>query len=126
MTPVLVLMVGIGGAVGAYARYSCAGWIYARVGTGFPWGTLTVNIIGSFLLGSMLPLLEAHDASPAIHAFVTVGCIGAFTTFSTFAYESVTLLRDLQRGRAAAYMIASVGLGLLAIVVGLLTSRTLL
>jgi fluoride exporter len=118
MTPVLVVMIGLGGAAGAYARFRLSGWVYVRAGTGFPWGTLAVNLAGSFALGLLLPLLDARAVEPGIRALVMVGCIGAFTTFSTFAYEAVMLMRQAQRLRAAVYVACSIGLGLLAIVAG--------
>jgi fluoride exporter len=125
MTPVLVLMIGVGGAAGAYARFWFSGWVYARAGTDFPWGTLSVNLAGSFVLGLLLPLLDGGTVDPAIRAFVSVGCIGAFTTFSTFAYDAVMLLREAQRLRAATYVACSIGFGLVAIVAGLAISHSI-
>ncbi len=116
----LILMVALGGALGAWARYHVAGWIYNRAGAEFPWGTLTVNVAGSFLLGILLPTLVSPPSMTPGRAFVEVGCIGAFTTFSTFAFEAVTLIEAGQPRRAALYVLASLGLGLGAIVLGLL------
>jgi len=116
----LILMVAMGGALGAWARYQVSGWIYNRAGAEFPWGTLTVNVSGSFLLGILLPTLVSSPAMTPGRAFLEVGCIGAFTTFSTFAFEAVTLIEAGQPRRAALYVLASLGLGLGAIVLGLL------
>jgi len=125
-TPVLPLMIGLGGMAGAYARYRVSGWVHGRAGGAFPWGTLAVNLSGSFVLGLLLPLLEAVAPLAPIHAFVTIGCIGAFTTFSTFAYEAFTLLEAGRRALAGAYVAASLGLGLLCIAAGLAVGRLVL
>ena len=113
----LLLCIALGGGAGAYARYRLSRAIYARAGRRFPWGTLAVNLAGSFALGLVLPQL-ASDASP-LRALVTVGFLGAFTTFSTFAAEAVALLEDGRRRRAAGYVAASLVLGLAAIASGL-------
>lgn len=135
MTPTLLIAIALGGACGAAARVTLSSLVQRRAGRRFPWGTLSVNVAGSILLGFVLPLLQrfapvppgteplaAMDllgpASP-IRAFITVGCIGAFTTFSTFAVEAVGLLREQGRFRAAAYIAASVLLGLAGIATGL-------
>jgi fluoride exporter len=123
---VLLLMIGLGGVVGTYARYQLAGWVYARTGTAFPWGTLAVNMAGSFALGLVLPLLEAPDASLALRSLVTVGFLGAFTTFSSFAYEAVMLMQEGRRSRTVAYVASSLVLGLLCIAVGLMIGQKLL
>jgi CrcB protein len=119
-------MIGLGGMLGAYARYRLSGWVYARTGADFPWGTLAVNLCGSFVLGFLLPLLERLEPALALRGFVYVGLIGAFTTFSTFAYEAVMLLLDGERLRAGLYVAASLGLGLLSIAAGLQLGHILL
>jgi len=119
-------MIGLGGVMGTYARYQLSGWVYARTGTAFPWGTLAVNMAGSFALGLVLPLLEAPDASLALRGLVTVGFLGAFTTFSSFAYEAVMLMQEGRRSRTLAYVASSLGLGLLCIAVGLMIGQKLL
>lgn len=89
------LLVATGGALGAMARYGLSGWI-SNAGSGrFPYGTLAVNIIGSFIIGFFLTLAyERFSWSPDLRIFFTVGFLGAFTTFSTFSYETVELLRE--------------------------------
>lgn len=119
-------MIGLGGAAGAYGRYRFSGWVHVRTGADFPWGTLAVNLTGSFLLGLLLPLLDMQAPLTAVHGFLTVGCIGAFTTFSTFAYEAVMLIEEGQRLRAALYIAASLGLGLLSLAAGLWLGHILL
>ena len=113
---VLLLCVALGGAAGAYARYRLSRAVYARAGHSFPWGTLAVNLAGSFALGLVLPHL-AGGATP-LRALVAVGFLGAFTTFSTFAAEAVALLEERRWGRAAGYVAASLALGLAAIAAG--------
>jgi fluoride exporter len=122
----LILMVALGGALGAWARYQVSGWVFNRAGAEFPWGTLTVNVSGSFLLGLLLPLLGSSLSLTPGRAFVEVGCIGAFTTFSTFAFEAVTLIESGESRRAALYVLASLGLGLGAIVLGFLIAARIL
>jgi fluoride exporter len=119
------LWLALGGALGGAARYSLSGLVARRVGETFPWGTLAVNVIGSFALGLLLPVLDAHGPLTSIHALLTVGFLGAFTTFSTFAYEAVMLLQEGERARAGLYVCASLGLGLITITAGLLLGRML-
>lgn len=119
----LLLMVGVGGLVGTWARYQIGGVVYARFGSDFPWGTLTVNVLGSFVLGLLLPLFDARAPLTPLRALITVGCIGAFTTFSSFAYEAAMLISSGERRRAGVYAAASVILGLVSLVAGLLLGR---
>jgi fluoride exporter len=114
----LLLAIFAGGAAGTLARYHLSGWMYARLDATFPWGTLSVNLTGSFALGLVAPLFDGQPRS-SLAGLVVVGGIGAFTTFSTFAYEAVMLMRDGEPRRAAAYVAASTGLGLLSAAAGL-------
>lgn len=102
---------------GAYARFRIATAIHARTGHRFPWGTLAVNLLGSLLLGLAVASLDLA-ARPALRGAITVGFVGALTTFSTFAAETVALLQEGRRLRAAVYVTASVGMGLAAIAAG--------
>lgn len=118
------LAVGLGGLMGAMLRYGLSGWVYARWGVGFPYGTLVVNVLGCFGLGFLMPLLEEKLlVGPAWRAFWTIGLLGAFTTFSTFSYETLMLLRDGSDGLAALNVAVSVALGLLAAYTGLVQGR---
>jgi fluoride exporter len=114
----LLLAVAVGGGAGALGRYLCTRWIHARTGTAFPWGTLAVNVLGSFLLGLLLPLLATSEVAAPLRAFTTVGLLGSFTTFSTFASETVRLLEQKQKVRALIYVAASLLLGLLSVATG--------
>jgi len=97
-------MIGFGGDDGALARYGLSGWIQSLSGSTFPLGTMAVNVLGSFLLGLTLPLFESLAWSAEIRTMVTMGFLGAFTTYSTFSYEAVVLLEGGEWGRGGAYM----------------------
>lgn len=115
----LLLYIAVGGALGAVARYGVGGLVYQGVRTGFPWGTLVVNVLGSLMLGLVLKLFQGTTASPELRAAVTIGLLGAFTTFSTFTYETVALLEHGEWSAAGAYTLGSVILGLTAVFAGL-------
>lgn len=113
-----LLLVAVGGALGALARYLVAGGcqlVAANHGSLFPYGTLVVNVVGCFCLGTIAVLLsERLLVSPVWRFAVTVGFFGAFTTFSTYGFETMTLLQDGQWRAAALNVLASNGVGLLA------------
>jgi fluoride exporter len=113
---VTVLWVALGAAIGAPARYLTDRAVQSRHDSVFPWGTLTVNLVGSFVLG-LLAALGAH-LDPALAAAVGVGFCGALTTYSTFGYEVLRLLED--RARLAALTDVAVSLvgGLAAVALG--------
>jgi CrcB protein len=107
----MLLAVALGGALGAVGRYFVISWVGHRLKTDFPLGTLAVNISGSFALGLLIGLMaNAWAPAPEIRAFATVGILGAFTTFSTFALDVAFLAERHRSGLAAAYALASVGL----------------
>jgi fluoride exporter len=116
---VLIIMVAAGGAIGTWLRYRVTAAVHARAGNAFPWGTLAVNVSGSFALGCMLPALMDTAADSALRAFLTVGCASAFTTYSTFAYEAAVMITERRHAHAVLYAAASVGLGLTAVAAGL-------
>ena len=119
------LYVTIGGAAGALGRYWLAGWIQTAWASAFPLGTLTVNVVGSFLLGFVMQATETLPVSEAMRTMLTIGLLGAFTTFSTFSYETVTLLRDGDWVRAFLYIGLSVLLALAAVVAGVAAASVL-
>jgi fluoride exporter len=120
------LVVALGGAVGAVARYALGGWVQAKWGDSFPYGTLAINVSGSFVLGLFATLFLGLAWSEHWRLLVAVGFLGAYTTFSTFSFESLQLLQA-GRYRAAAFNLAgSVVLGLAAAFVGVLVGRVLL
>ena len=104
-----VLLIALGGIAGTLSRYGLEGWIHSRAATVFPLGTLAVNLIGSFVLGFIIRLATGTALiSPDVRAALTIGFCGAFTTMSTFSYESVTLLHDAEYFRAGLYMAATI------------------
>lgn len=123
----LMLAVALGGAVGAVLRYLVAHWVRAaRPGGGvWPLHTLGVNVVGCLLLG-VLSVWLAQRGSEAVRVGLTVGLLGALTTFSTYSVEALALLEARHYGVAAAYLGASVVLGLLAAAAGVAGARALL
>ena len=112
-----ILYIALGGIAGTLSRYGFEGWIQNRAATGFPLGTLTVNITGSLLLGFILRIATGTTLiTPDVRAALTIGFCGAFTTMSTFSYESVALLNDGDYLRAALYMSVTI-LGCVAAVI---------
>ncbi len=111
-------MVGLGGAIGAVSRYLVSGWVQRLAGGFFPWGTLAVNVAGSLALGFVLVWLQSTLSSAELRAFAAIGVLGSFTTFSTFSYEALAMLRDGEWWRAGGYTTGSVLLGLVAVSLG--------
>lgn len=119
----MVGYVAVGGLIGTVSRYLLAGWVQGRFGSGgFPSGTLAVNILGSLLLGfSLRYAMGTAVLSPELRAGLTIGFCGAFTTMSTFSYETLGLLEGGDYSRAALYMIGS----MIGCVLAVLTGTTL-
>jgi len=122
------LLIALGGALGALGRYWVSGWV-SRIGSRpiFPLGTLAVNLIGALLLGAFLgySLSGRHIVSPALRSFVAIGLLGAFTTFSTFSWESMAAFRAGDFKIALTNIFLSLLLGLLAVWLGFLGGRSL-
>jgi CrcB protein len=123
---VSILVIGVGGAAGAVSRYLATGWIQGLSGGFFPWGTLVVNVVGSLALGFVLVWLQASVSSAELRELVTIGFLGSFTTFSTFSYETVAMLRDGEWWRAGGYTTGSMVLGAVAVAVGALLASALM
>lgn len=121
------LVIGAAGFLGAASRYHVEGWVSRRpAGSAFPWGTLVVNVSGSFALGLVATLMaERFLPHPHLRSAVTIGFLGAYTTFSTFAYETLRLGEDGAGGLALLNVALSVGLGLLAAWFGVVAGRAL-
>ncbi len=118
------LAVALGGAIGAMARHLVSRLSLHLLGPNFPWGTLGVNIIGSFAMGILITGLAIKEpSSPAIRAFLTVGLLGAFTTFSTFSLDVVSLYRDRTILVAGSYLVASVMLSIFGLLLGMFIGR---
>jgi CrcB protein len=108
----VTIWIAVGGGVGAAARYHVGLWAAAR-GAGFPWGTLAINLVGSFLLAVLAQAALAGRVSEPVQLALGVGVLGGFTTYSTFNLEVLELLRAGTHGRAVAYLAATVAGGLL-------------
>jgi len=121
------LLLVIGGVIGALGRYHGARWVHAKVPGTFPLGTLLINLSGSLTLGILGGLLAAHPNWPAgeLTLFLGVGLCGAYTTFSSFAVETVQLWRQGQRQQALFNLVAQPLLGGLAAWLGLLAGARL-
>lgn len=119
-----ILIVAIGGAVGSVARYLATLAAAQALGTHFPWGTLAVNIVGSFLMGLVIAL-GAHklQLSNELRLGLTTGFLGGFTTFSAFSLDFATLFERKDYALAALYLAGSVGLSILALFVALILVR---
>jgi len=120
----LLLAVAAGGALGSLGRYLLSGQMGRLLGLGFPWGTLAVNILGSLAMGLLVAAMALRwNASAELRAFLTIGILGGFTTFSAFSLEVVLLLERGQWVPAAAYVVASVALSVGGLFLGLLLMR---
>jgi CrcB protein len=113
------LLIAAGGAFGSISRYAVQGWVQRAAGSGFPLGTLTVNLVGCLLIG----FLTATFSGPKLireeyRIGIIVGILGGFTTFSTFGFETFSLTNDRQFALAALNIVLSCGLGLLAVWAG--------
>jgi len=105
--------IAIGAAVGGVSRYYLSAAVQHRMGTTFPWGTLVINVTGSLVLGFLMRYAISTPAvSVEMRALLTTGFCGGYTTFSTYSYETATLIEDGQLGRAGTYALASVLLAL--------------
>lgn len=124
MTPKLLLAVAAGGAIGSALRFAAMSWVSRLAGPGFPWGTLAVNILGSFIMGVLVEVVALRwDMSEATRALLFVGVLGGFTTFSTFSLDLISLIERQQGTAALLYGAGSVVLGLFALVGGLQAAR---
>lgn len=117
-----LIQVALGGAIGATCRYLTGVAAVRVMGHGFPWGTLVVNIAGSFLMGVLVVVL-AKKGGTHMAPFLTVGVLGGFTTFSSFSLDVLTIFERGQVGLAALYVVASVLLSLAAIAAALWITR---
>jgi fluoride exporter len=111
-----ILIIGLGGFVGTVARYGVSVLAYKYAGATFPFGTLTVNIVGCFLIGLVYGLIQEKDVlSTTSRLFLTVGVFGGFTTFSSFGNETLLLLRAGHLLLGIGYMLISVLVGVVAV-----------
>ena len=122
----ILLAVAVGGALGSLARYFVASAVQSAAWPGFPWGIFVVNISGGFIMGVIVELGALKVAlTPEVRAFLTVGILGGYTTFSTFSLDSVLLIQRGAWAAAAAYMAGSTILSVVALFSGLWLVRAL-
>jgi CrcB protein len=121
-----IVAIALAGALGALARYGLDGFVSRRAPSAFPWGTFVVNISGSFVLGLAFTLLTEHlTPAPWLRGAITIGFLGAYTTFSTLTLETYRLLEDGAVGLALANILGSAGGGLVAVYLGIVAGRAL-
>lgn len=121
----IYLLIALGGAVGSLVRYLLGGAVQRMSPSGFPIGTLFVNVSGCFIIGILVRQFMNMQLSPELRALLIVGFCGGFTTFSTFSAETLGLIEGGEYGRASGYVILSVGLCLAATLAGMTTMRLL-
>ncbi|MBT3362657.1 MAG: fluoride efflux transporter CrcB [Chloroflexi bacterium] len=119
-----VLLVGVGGALGAMSRYGVSRAMIRLIGESFPYGTLVVNCLGSLLIGLLMQTLLGSDLVPSsLRLALIVGFLGAFTTFSAFSYETVTYFKNGSWHLGAANIAANVVLGIGFVLLGMAIAR---
>lgn len=121
-----ILLVALGAAVGAPARYLVDRWIQTRHDSVFPWGTLTVNVVGSFVLGALVAAAAGAAVSPHVLAALGAGFCGALTTYSTFGYETLRLASEGSVRYAVLNALGTVVAGLAAAALGVAAGAALL
>ncbi|WP_437515046.1 fluoride efflux transporter CrcB [Sorangium sp. So ce1099] len=118
--------IGLGGAVGTLARYGLSTWCQQRFGAGFPYGTLAVNVIGSFLLGVILQVAATTELlSPTLRLALSTGVMGGFTTYSSFNYETIKLFEEGAWWVGALNVLVTVAGCMIAGVLGIFVARRL-
>ena len=121
--PIGYLLVFVGGGLGAMARHGVNRAGLALLGPGFPWWTLAVNLLGSFLIGFLAGMFGAMETGHNTRLFLTTGFLGGFTTFSAFSLDALTLWERGAMLQAGFYVIGNVALSLIAAAMGLMLSR---
>ena len=120
------LLVASGGAVGSVLRYYIGVWALRLLGPVFPWGTLTVNVVGCFIIGLLAELItRKFGASTELRLLLITGVLGGFTTFSAFSLDAISLFEGGRPGLSAIYIAASVCVSLAAVAAGLAVIRAL-
>jgi CrcB protein len=117
------ILLATGGAIGTILRYSMSGLTYRIVNGVFPWGTIVVNLTGSFAIGLLWGFFEIQNISSNMRNFIFIGILGGFTTFSTYALESLNLFRDGEIKLAMTNLLISNVCGLLLVFAGFMLSK---
>ncbi len=121
-----VIVLAVAGVLGTLSRYGLGGLVQKYNGTSFPFGTMIINIIGCFLIGLIMQIaLNTDIISPTTRTALTIGFLGAFTTFSTFSYETVKLIEDSALLPAALNIALNVGVGLAATFLGIVLGKAI-
>ncbi|TRB09563.1 fluoride efflux transporter CrcB [Agrobacterium tumefaciens] len=121
-----IALVAAGGAIGSVFRYLVGVWSVRLAGLNFPWGTLAVNVAGSFLIGLLVELVARRlNASMEMRLFLVTGVLGGFTTFSSFSLDAVSLFERGALGLSAVYVLASLAVSIAAVFAGLALGRSL-
>lgn len=120
-----ILAVAVGGGIGAVLRFVVGHAALQRFGPGFPWGTLFINITGSFLIGIIaeLAITRSFGVTPMVRIFAATGVLGGYTTFSTYSLDAMTLFGEGSLSVGAAYTLGSVVLGVAAAYAGIVVAR---
>lgn len=123
------LAVGIGGFVGAVSRFQISLWLSVwstqKFGRIYPFGTFAVNVVGCLFIGILMALAVDRKISDVWQKILVTGCLGSLTTFSTFSYETIGLIRSDRPGLAAVYVVANLTVGLVAVMVGMGIARAI-
>lgn len=120
------MWISLGGAIGAFSRYMVTSMTGHLLGHGFPWGTMIVNVVGSFIMGALISYMGIKwSTSMEMRAFLTTGVLGGFTTFSAFSLDFAILYERKQMVAAFGYAAGSLGLALLAVFAGLVLVRAI-
>ena len=120
------IAIAVGGTIGCWGRYAMTNLVQAIYGKGFPYATMSINLLGSFLMGFLfIETLERLTLSPELRTGILTGGLGGFTTFSTFEMETLLLVEQGNLGKAALYVLLSVGLGFLGAFGGAYLARNL-
>ncbi len=117
------ILLATGGAIGTILRYSMSGLTYRIVNGVFPWGTIAVNLTGSFVIGLLWGVFEIQNISSNMRNFIFIGILGGFTTFSTYALESLNLFRDGEIKLAMTNLLISNICGLILVFAGFMLSK---
>ena len=125
LMPITLIIIALGGALGAILRYLSVKTALNLLGPAFPWGTLLVNVAGSLLMGLAAALILEKTGGGRLQLFLMTGVLGGFTTFSAFSLDALALIERGKLAASAAYIGGSVLLSIFALVVGLWAGRTL-
>ena len=121
-----ILLLVLGGAIGTVARYLISGIAQKHIGSEFPWGTLVVNVAGAFIIGLVWGLFETMDVRSGLRIFIFIGILGGFTTFSSFALETMNLYKQGEIKMAMFNILANNILAIILVFVGFIAAKALL